>query len=168
MDEVTNEDRAEYGRAALEHYEEARAALGREPAEHEDIELALAACAYGGSLDRTERVEAKDLREETEWAVEVLGDLVSNLFHAADGMVIPRLLLDAVADPEGREEADRSEAWQRLGERGPRFARFLAAVRRTLVTLHDADADGLFEGSRSAFEEEAEEERYAARAAQRA
>lgn len=165
--EITNEERAAYGQAALEHYEQARAALGHEPDEREETELVLAACAHGGSLDRTEPVAVDDLREDGEWAAEVFGDLAAHLFHTADGVVTPQLLLDAVTAPESRDKAAQAEAWRRLGERGPRFAAFLAAIRRTLVTVHDLDADGLFEDSRAVFEDEAEEERYRALAARR-
>lgn len=168
MPDVTNDTRADYGRAALEFYWEARAALGHEPDATEEVELALAACAHGGSLDRFEPVLVEDLRSEKDWATEVCSDLVSNLFHAADGAVVPRLLLDAVTDPETRLEAAIAKAWAVLGERGEQFARFLAAVRRFLVTVHDIDANDLFEDARSIFEDEVEEERYAAVAERRA
>ncbi|MCF1597716.1 hypothetical protein [Streptomyces muensis] len=173
MPQVTNEVRARYGRALLAYYDDARAALGHEPSAREDVGLVWAACARGGSQDRWDAVRAEDLATEADWACEVLGDLVSNLFHAADGIVIPRLLLDAVAASESRgeaawDEAARTEAWRLLGERGPRFARLLIAMRRALLTVHDVDADGLFEGARSAFEDEVEEERYDAVAARRA
>ncbi|WP_416979272.1 hypothetical protein [Streptomyces sp. T028] len=36
-------------------------------------------------------------------------------------------------------------------------------MRRALPTVHDADADGLFEASRDVFESEVLEERYATR-----
>ncbi|MFC8570682.1 hypothetical protein ACFUIW_33495 [Streptomyces sp. NPDC057245] len=168
MPDVTNDTRADYGWTALEFYSEARTALGHEPDPAEDVELALAACAHGGSLDRLEPVLAEDLRKEDDWATEVCSDLVSHLFHAADGAVVPRLLLDAVTDPETRSEAAIAEAWRVLGERGAEFARFLAAVRRLLVTVHDIDADDLFEDARRVFEDEVEEERYAAAAERRA
>ncbi|MFD5451217.1 hypothetical protein [Streptomyces sp. NPDC127100] len=167
MPEVTNDTRADYGRIALEFYSEARAALGHEPDTAEDVELALAACAHGGGLDRCEPVLAEDLRSEGDWATEVCSDLVAHLFHAADGAVVPRLLLNAVSGPETRSEAAVAEAWAVLGKHGPEFARFLAAVRRFLVTVHDIDADELFEDARSIFEDEVEEERYAAAAARR-
>ncbi|MDX3165853.1 hypothetical protein PV516_18885 [Streptomyces scabiei] len=171
--EVTNEVRARYGRALLAYYDRARAALGHDPDLREDVGLVWTACALGGSQDRWDPVHAEDLARDADWACEVLGDLVSNLFHAADGVVIPRLLLDAVAASESRgqaawDEAARAEAWRLLGERGPRFARLLISMRRALLTVHGVDADGLFDGARNAFEDEVEEERYDAVAARRA
>ncbi|MEU3399533.1 hypothetical protein [Streptomyces filamentosus] len=165
MREVTNVDRAGYGRETLEHYEQGRAALGREPDEREEARLVMAACAYGGSLDRWDPVKAMDLQEDTEWALEVIGDLVCDLFHTADGTVTPQLLLDAVPAPGCVGETALVESRKRLGERGVRFADFLAAVRRALVTVHDLDADELFERAKGNFEEEVEEERYNAAAA---
>lgn len=160
MREVTNADRAEYGRATLEHYERARAALGREPDGREEASMVMAACAYGGSLDRWDPVEAKDLHDDAEWAREVIGDLVCDLLHTADGVIAPRLLLDAAADPERVGETTLREARQLLGGRGVRFADFLASVRRALTTVHGLDVDDLFESAKCGFEEEVEEERF--------
>ncbi|WP_333746012.1 hypothetical protein [Streptomyces sp. IBSBF 2950] len=172
-EEVTNEVRARYGRTLLEQYDRARATLGHEPSPSEDIGLVWAACAAGGSQDRWDPVRAEDLATDADWACEVLGDLVSNLFHTVDGAVIPRLLLDAVAASECRGEAAwdeeaRTEAWRLVGERGGRIARLLIAMRRALLTVHDVDADGLFDGARDVFEDEVEEERYNAVGTRRA
>ncbi|MDJ0465017.1 hypothetical protein [Streptomyces sp. H27-C3] len=99
------------------------------------------------------------LSMDREIAEEVIRDLLTNVFHAADGAVAPELLLGAVTSPEQRTEAARAEAWRRLG-RGRPFGEFLAAVCQALVTVHDLDADGMLESAAEMFRLEAEEERF--------
>ncbi|WP_435058487.1 hypothetical protein [Streptomyces sp. bgisy060] len=166
--ETSNRERAVWGESALGFYSRSRAALGREPTAVEDIALALAACEVGGRFDDS-LLDGRCgvLGEDREVAEEVIGDLLTNVFHAADGAVVPELLLNAVTGPEHRSESARAEAWRRLGRARP-FGEFLAAVRQALVTVHDLDADGMLESAAESFRLEAEEERFALVADRRA
>jgi hypothetical protein len=159
--ETSNRERAVWGEAALGYYSRSRAALGKEPTAVEDIAMALGACEVGGRFDDSQLDgRCGVLAEDREIAEEVIGDLLTNVFHAADGAVAPELLLNAVTGPEHRKESARTEAWRRLGPARP-FGEFLAAVRQALVTVHDLDADGMLESAAEMFREEAEEERFA-------
>ncbi|WP_282795748.1 hypothetical protein [Streptomyces sp. CC224B] len=160
--ETSNRERAVWGEAALGYYSRNRAALGKEPTALEDIAMALSACEVGGRFDDSHLVSGccGVLAEDREIAEEVIGDLLANVFHAADGVVTPELLLDAVTGPEHREESTRAEAWRRLGPGRP-FGEFLTALRQALVTVHDLDADGMLESAAEMFRQEAEEERFA-------
>ncbi|MEV7681561.1 hypothetical protein AB0O64_23850 [Streptomyces sp. NPDC088341] len=165
--ETSNRERAVWGEAALGYYSRSRAALGKEPTAVEDIAMALGACEMGGRFDDS-MLDGRCgvLGEDREIAEEVIGDLLTNVFHAADGAVVPELLLNAVTGAEHREESARAEAWRRLGPARP-IGEFLAAVRQALVTVHDLDADGMLESAAQMFREEAEEERFALAAERR-
>ncbi|MFB7545053.1 MULTISPECIES: hypothetical protein [Streptomyces] len=165
--ESSNRERAVWGEAAVGYYSRSREALGKEPTAIEDIAMALGACEMGGRFDDS-MLDGRCgvLGEDREIAEEVIGDLLTNVFHAADGAVTPELLLNAVTGAEYREEAARAEAWRRLGRARP-FGEFLAAVRQALVTVHDLDADGMLESAARMFHEEAEEERFALAAERR-
>ncbi|MFH8294998.1 hypothetical protein [Streptomyces sp. NPDC018059] len=167
--ETSNRERAVWGEAALGYYGRSRAALGKEPTAVEDIMLALGACEVGGRFDDCHLASGRCgvLAEDREIAEEVIGDLLANVFHAADGVVTPELLLEAVTGPEYREEPVRAEAWRRLGPGRP-FGEFLAALRSALVTVHDLDADGMLESAAETFRQEAEEERFALASQRRA
>ncbi|MFJ2278868.1 hypothetical protein ACIOEZ_32490 [Streptomyces sp. NPDC087866] len=165
--ESSNRERAVWGEAAVGYYNRSREALGKEPTALEDIAMALGACEMGGRFDDS-MLDGRCgvLGEDREIAEEVIGDLLTNVFHAADGAITPELLLNAVTGAEYREEAARAEAWRRLGQARP-FGEFLAAVRQALVTVHDFDADGMLESAARMFHEEAEEERFALAAERR-
>ncbi|TQE33037.1 hypothetical protein [Streptomyces ipomoeae] len=165
--EGSNLERAGWGQAAVDDYARRRAALGREPTGEEEVQMALAACAAGARFYPEERDRAHLLGEDRELAEGVVLDLLANVLHAADGLVVPQLLVTAVAAVEQFDEQARTEDWRRLGP-GRGFGEFLVAVRHALVTVHDLDFDGMLESAVQTFHEEAEEERFHRVAAERA
>ncbi|PZT71532.1 hypothetical protein [Streptomyces sp. AC1-42T] len=157
----SNRERAVWGEAAVGHYSRSRAALGKEPTAAEDMAMALTACESGGRfVNSLLDGRCGVLSEDREIAEEVIEDVLTNVFHAADGTVTPELLLRAVAGGEDRAASVRAEAWQRLGS-AQDVGWFLVAVRRALVTVHDLDADGMLESAVRRFRAEAEDERFA-------
>ncbi|MFD6534979.1 hypothetical protein [Streptomyces goshikiensis] len=158
---TTNDERAREGQAALEHYERERAALGRTPDKQDETELALAAAAaHFGDQQRDIPITVEVLRADREEAVTVFLDLISNLFHAADGAAPPRMLIDTVLAEETMLPADVTATWSRLSPEARRYAAFLAAVGQAAASCHDVYAQDLLEEGRAVFEDEAEEERY--------
>ncbi|MER6253609.1 hypothetical protein ABT224_19865 [Streptomyces sp. NPDC001584] len=157
---TTNEDRAQEGRTALEHYERARAALGRTPNREEDVELALATAAHVGDQQNDAQITVASLRADRDEAVTVFLDLISNAFHDADGVVPPRMLIDTVLAEETMTPVDVTYTWSRLTPEARRHAAFLAAVGQAAAACHDVYVQDLLEEGRAVFEDEAEEERY--------
>ncbi|MFD5883853.1 hypothetical protein [Streptomyces yangpuensis] len=157
---TTNADRAREGQDALEHYESGRAALGRTPADQDEVDLALASAARFGNRERDILITVEVLRADREEAVSVFLDLISGLFHAADGAAPPRLLIDTVLAEETMLPADVLYTWSRLSSVARRYAAFLAAIAKAAVASHDVYAQDLMEEARACFEDEAEEERY--------
>ncbi|MFJ2752668.1 hypothetical protein [Streptomyces sp. NPDC087297] len=157
---TTNDERAREGQAALEYYERGRAALNRTPDKQDETELALTAAAHFGDQQRDIPITVEVLRADREEAVTVFLDLISDLFHAADGAVPPRLLIDAVLAEETMTPADVTYTWSRLTPEARRYAAFLAAVGRAAAACHDVYVQDLLEEGRAVFEDEAEEERY--------
>lgn len=157
---TANENLAREGRIALEHYETARAALGRTPDHQEDADRALATAAHFGDRQQTFPVTTEVLRADRDLALSVFHDLISDLFHTADGIVPPRMLIDTVLAEETMTPADVADAWDRLTPEARRYAALLAAVGNTATACHDAYVQDLLEEARAVFEEEAEEERY--------
>ncbi|MFZ3475326.1 hypothetical protein ACODT3_42520 [Streptomyces sp. 4.24] len=157
---TTNEDCVQEGLRALAHYESGRAALGRTPERDEDVELALAASAHIGDQQQDTHITVASLRTDRDEAVTVFSDLISNLFHAADGIVPPRMLIDTVLAEETMTPADVAYTWARLTPEARRYAVFLAAVGHAAAASHDLYVQDLLEEGRAVFEDEVEEERY--------